>query len=155
MQRPWNKTPLPVYSLVTKSQEGVYNMNICTYVMPVSMKPKIYLIALDPKTKTYKNFINSERWVLQILSKNCKRYVKILWKTSGNNIDKLIKIQKYCTDYKWFPVLRESVVTLEIEKIRKLESPEWDHELFLVWVQSYTYLQPESSILTTDDIYSA
>ena len=54
MKRPWNIISPPVYSLVTYDEEGKVNMNICTYVSAVSMKPKIYSIAIDYTTKTYK-----------------------------------------------------------------------------------------------------
>ena len=45
MKRPWNIISPPVYSLVTYDEEGKVNMNICTYVSAVSMKPKMYSIA--------------------------------------------------------------------------------------------------------------
>lgn len=154
MQRPWNKTPLPVYSLVTRWQEGIYNMNICTYVIPVSLKPKLYTLALDRTTKTYDNFIDSEISILQILSKKCKKYVRTLWKTSGKHWDKLLKIQKSLWDYETFPILLDCVATLKLEKIQKLDISQWDHDVFLVKVLSYAYLNPDFNILTTDDIYS-
>lgn len=75
MQRPWNKVPQVVYSLSTISTEKKNNMNICTYVVPISMKPKKYMIALDPNSKTYDNFCKDGEGVLQILSKSCKKYV--------------------------------------------------------------------------------
>ena len=53
MKRPWNIIDLPVYSLLSNDMNGNINMNICTYVSAVSMKPKIYSIAIDFKTKTY------------------------------------------------------------------------------------------------------
>ena len=55
MKRPWNIISPPVYSLVTYDEHGKVNMNICTYVSAVSMKPKMYSIAIDYTTKTYKN----------------------------------------------------------------------------------------------------
>jgi len=70
MQRPWNKANEVIYSLVTKDQDKNQNMNICTYVVPISMKPKKYMIALDPTTKTYQNFLHSDHAVLQILSES-------------------------------------------------------------------------------------
>ena len=45
MTRPWNLLNLPVYSLATYQGEKV-NMNICTYVSAVSMKPKQYMVAV-------------------------------------------------------------------------------------------------------------
>ena len=69
MKRPWNIIDLPVYSLLSNDVNGNINMNICTYVSAVSMKPKIYSIAIDFKTKTYDNLISCDRVVLQLLSK--------------------------------------------------------------------------------------
>ena len=46
MRRPWNIINLPIYSLQTVDSNGKLNMNICTYVSVVSMKPKIYSIAI-------------------------------------------------------------------------------------------------------------
>ena len=40
MKRPWNIIDLPVYSLLSNDVNGNINMNICTYVSAVSMKPK-------------------------------------------------------------------------------------------------------------------
>ena len=55
MKRPWNIIDSPIYSLQTVDEKGKINMNICTYVTAVSMKPKIYAIAIDYNTLTYKN----------------------------------------------------------------------------------------------------
>ena len=41
MKRPWNIIDSPIYSLQSVDEEGKINMNICTYVTAVSMKPKI------------------------------------------------------------------------------------------------------------------
>ena len=73
MKRPWNLIDLPVYSLLTLDEEGVINMNICTYVSAVSMQPKIYSVAIDYKTKTYQNLTNSQVAVLQLLTKEEKK----------------------------------------------------------------------------------
>ena len=72
MRRPWNIINLPIYSLQTVDKDGKLNMNICTYVSVVSMKPKIYSIAVYYGTKTFENLENSDYVVLQILSK--KKY---------------------------------------------------------------------------------
>ena len=40
MRRPWNITNEVIYSLVSYSDTLRYNMNICTYVSVVNMKPK-------------------------------------------------------------------------------------------------------------------
>ena len=68
MKRPWNIVSPPVYSLLTFDDDGKLNMNICTYVSAVSMQPKMYSIAIDYTSKTYKNLQKSSKVVLQLLS---------------------------------------------------------------------------------------
>ena len=58
MRRPWNIINLPIYSLQTVDSNGKLNMNICTYVSVVSMKPKIYSIAI------YSLFNSISHWVI-------------------------------------------------------------------------------------------
>ena len=55
MKRPWNIIDLPIYSLQTTDKKGNINMNICTYVSAISIKPKMYSIAIDYNTKTFEN----------------------------------------------------------------------------------------------------
>lgn len=82
MKRPLNLSNIPVYSLATYDGEKV-NMNICTYVSAVSMKPKRYMVALYHQTQSLQNIINSKRAVLQVLGKHHLPLVKILGKKSG------------------------------------------------------------------------
>ena len=95
MKRPWNIIDSPIYSLQTVDRNGKINMNICTYVTAVSMKPKIYAIAIDYNTLTYKNVKNSNQFVLQLLSKNQIELVKKFGKKSGYkfNKDKFLDIK--------------------------------------------------------------
>ena len=46
MKRPWNIINPPIYSLVTYDETDNLNMNICSYVSAVSLKPKLYSIAM-------------------------------------------------------------------------------------------------------------
>ena len=66
MRRPWNLNDTCIYSLATYHNEQV-NMNICTYVIPISMKPKWYAIAIYNNTKSLQNMQNSQYCVLQYL----------------------------------------------------------------------------------------
>ena len=129
-------------------------MNICTYVVPVSLKPKLYIISLDRESQTYKNFEYNKKWTLQILSKDCKRFVRPLWKASGKDKDKLTSITKYLTEKNTVPILKDIVASLELRYIQTLSQDAWDHELYLVEITSYRYHHPHKEILTTDDIYS-
>ena len=95
MKRPWNRTNANVYSLATIDNHNRLNMNICTYVSVVNMKPRIYTIAIDYKTKTYNNLINnSNKVVLQALSINNIRLIRKLGKQSGKYINKEVYFKK-------------------------------------------------------------
>lgn len=93
MQRLWNLINLPVYSLATYQDETV-NMNICTYVSAVSMKPKRYIIAVDPLSQTFQNLIKHPHAVLQLLGKNHGWLINTLGKKSGKNYAKENYLEK-------------------------------------------------------------
>ena len=87
MKRPWNITDHPVYSLATY-RDGKVNMNITTYAMAVSMKPKRYVVALYHNTRSLENFRSSGKAVLQILTTDHIKLVRYLGKRSGFSVDK-------------------------------------------------------------------
>ncbi|MBY0432982.1 MAG: flavin reductase family protein, partial [Cyclobacteriaceae bacterium] len=87
MTRPWNLPNLPVYSLATYRGEEV-NMNICTYVSSVSMKPKRYMVAISHNTQSLKNLTTSNTAVLQLLATQHVSLVTTLGKKSGLRYDK-------------------------------------------------------------------
>ena len=90
MRRPWNITNEVIYSLVSYSDTLKYNMNICTYVSVVNMKPKIYVITIDYKTLTYQNLTSkSHNVVLQILSKENISLIRQLGKNQEINSKKI------------------------------------------------------------------
>ena len=43
--KPWNRVDGPIYSLSTAAH-GKGNLNICSYVTPISMKPKRYIVGV-------------------------------------------------------------------------------------------------------------
>ena len=111
MKRPWNIISPPVYSLVTYDEEGKVNMNICTYVSAVSMKPKIYSIAIDYTTKTYKNLEKSSKVVLQLLSASNLKVIRKLGKISGKLFDKDRYLNSYNLLQSWkdYNVLKDTL----------------------------------------------
>lgn len=153
MQRPWNKSSETIYSLSTLNQECSPNMNICTYVKPISMKPKKYMIALYKGTKTYENFATSDYAILQILAKDCKKYISAFGKKSWNTVDKLKKRQDEIFYYEWIPVLHSSAAYLYVKKQDFIKIPWSDHDLWIVDVISWKYLDTWKEFLSTDDIY--
>ncbi len=91
-KKPWNRVDLPVYSVSSKGITD--NMHICTYVSAVSMQPKRMMVALYAGTRTLANVTKSRHFVLQLLHEDQYRLVNQLGKLSGNNIDKISRLQK-------------------------------------------------------------
>ena len=118
MRRPWNIPDVPVYSLATTGPEGL-NMNICTYVSAVSMKPKQYLVAVYKNTRTLENLTNGSTAVLQLLDRSQASLVNPLGKKSGRNFQKQRYLEKknLLTDWKHFRVLKDAVALIELKTI--------------------------------------
>jgi flavin reductase (DIM6/NTAB) family NADH-FMN oxidoreductase RutF len=136
MQKPWNMIDVPVYSLATYDVERV-NMNICTYVTAVSMKPKQYIVAVYQNTKSLENLKEGKTAVLQLLHRSQVRLVKTLGKTSGKTYDKDRYLRKYnhLEQWKGYDVLRNTSATLLLRQ-------QWsritgDHTLFLFDVMAH------------------
>ena len=151
MKRPWNIIDLPVYSLLSNDTNGNINMNICTYVSAVSMKPKIYSIAIDFKTKTYDNLISCDRVVLQLLSKKNISLVRTLGKKSGKKIDKNNYLKKKkLFNWKGYEVLEDVCALVELVKSEEIKI-NGDHHIFLFDAVSYKSFS-DKDILTTKDL---
>lgn len=86
--KPWNRVDAPVYSLST-SHDGRGNLNICSYVTPISMKPKRYLIGVYKDTKTLDNLDANPIGLLNFLAEDHADLVRLLGKKSGHKIDKI------------------------------------------------------------------
>jgi flavin reductase (DIM6/NTAB) family NADH-FMN oxidoreductase RutF len=63
-------------------------------VIPVSMNPKHYIIALYHDTQSLENWQSSHRGVLQILSPTHSSLVRVLGKKSGKTYDKMVYLSK-------------------------------------------------------------
>jgi flavin reductase (DIM6/NTAB) family NADH-FMN oxidoreductase RutF len=129
MRRPWNIPDSPVYSLVTQVQ-GKQNMNICTYVIPVSRKPKLYAIAIYNDTQTLEHMLNSDTAVLQLLHSTQYSLVQLLGKKSGFQIDKceILRKRKLLQLWHGFEVLKQVSALIELRKINHQQTG--DHVLF-------------------------
>ena len=152
MKRPWNIINTPVYSLQTCDNSENVNMNICTYVTAVSMKPKIYAIAIDYKTKTFENLKHTNLAVLQILSLENIKIIKKLGKTSGFKLDKNKFLQKnnLLQNWKDEKVLTNACAFLKLDKRLCIED-HGDHAIFLFDVISSKTVS-ENNILTFQDL---
>lgn len=129
--KPWNAADHPVYSLCTQENQKS-NMNICTYVTPVSRNPRLFVIGLYHGTKTLQNMANSSFAVLQYLNAPQFNLVKLLGKSSGFDAQKMEKLAKKTNLSLWqgFSVLSDAAALLLLQKQEQL-SIAGDHDLFI------------------------
>lgn len=135
-KKPWNRVNLPVYSISSKGTDG-FNMNIITYTVPVSMKPKRLICAVYHGSQTLENIRKEKHVVLQLLQESQYRLVGMLGKRSGKKIDKLTALHKrnLCTEWKGFPVLSGALAWMELKVLDEMEGG--DHRLFLCEVLAW------------------
>jgi len=141
---------LPVYSLVTREDDRI-NMNICTYVTAVSMKPKRYAVAVYKGTKSLENILKSGQAVLQLLAVNQFAIVRVLGQKSGLKYDKDNYLRKKDLLESWhgYHVLKGVVAMLELKVLEQTDVG--DHMLFLCDVVSYKTASA-SKILTVREL---
>jgi len=148
MKRPWNRTNLPVYSVSSGLEEHA-NMHICTYVSSVSMEPKRYMIAIYKNTKTLENIESTGIFVLQLLSSEQYRLIKLLGKTSGHQINKIEKLENRKELQKWkgYLVLKNALAYIELKTIMRYDAG--DHIMFVCDLLSF-YNNLPGEALTLD-----
>jgi flavin reductase (DIM6/NTAB) family NADH-FMN oxidoreductase RutF len=145
MQRPWNRPSLPVYSVSTLNGEKG-NMNIATYVTAISMHPKRYIVGLYKNTKTLANVQAYPNFLLQLLSADQYKVVKLLGQTSGFQHDKLQRLREPLSTFHAFPYLANSCAIVLCKVISSTDAG--DHIAFLCDVTAYKNLN-DFPILTT------
>ena len=89
--KPWNRVDGPIYSLSTAAH-GKGNLNICSYVTPISMKPKRYIVGVYKGTKTLENLESNPVGILNFMTDKMSNLVNLLGKKSGHKIDKIKKL---------------------------------------------------------------
>jgi flavin reductase (DIM6/NTAB) family NADH-FMN oxidoreductase RutF len=159
MKRPWNLINVPVYS-VSSRNNGITNMNICTYVSAVSMEPKRYMVAVYHNTQTIENIQDRSVFVLQLLAESQYGLVRNFGQKSGKLFDKQgfinrknqAKIAEKENPYAivfWnnFEVLLNAVSLILLKPIEII--PAGDHDMYLCDVVSFENLN-DSPILTLD-----
>jgi len=146
MKRPWNIPDMPVYSLATYNHH-VLNMNICTYVTAISMKPKLYGIAVYNDTQTLKNVQESEYAILQLLHPSQYALVNVLGKKSGKNYHKHAYLTKKGLLQSWngYEILKNITACLLLKKISFQQTG--DHVLYIWEVEKFASFSTEA--LTT------
>ena len=131
MQKAWNIPNLPVYSLASYNNLGVFNMNICTYVSAISMKPKLYAIAVYNNTQTLDNIEENDFAVLQLLHKSQYSLINKLGKSSAKTFDKYSYLfrKNNLTHWEDFTVLKDCSALVLLKKLNAIQTG--DHKLFV------------------------
>eukprot|EP00980_Cylindrotheca_fusiformis_P007893 scaffold1678_cov80-Cylindrotheca_fusiformis.AAC.10 len=122
---------VPTYSLATRDSDGNTGMNILTYATPISSTPeRIWSIGLFKGTVAHENFVSSESGILQLLSPEHSKVVRLLGGSSGRDVDKKKECEKlgmswissnYDNEEEEMPeVLPDCVQYLKIQKIGDL-----------------------------------
>ena len=152
MKRVWNIVNPSIYSLSSFDNEGGQNFNICSYVSVVSLKPKLYMIAIEKKSKTYSNLSKSSSCILQILSIDNINLVKSLGKKSGWNINKLNFLNKKEMLELWNgkKIIKKSCGVIFLEKTNQFITT-GDHALFIFKILKAKTFK-ETNILTFNNL---
>jgi flavin reductase (DIM6/NTAB) family NADH-FMN oxidoreductase RutF len=152
MQKPWNRINVPVYSLASYDGDQ-WNMNICTYVTPVSMKPKIYAVGVYRDTKTLEVVEKTDTCVLQLLSPKQLDLVNLLGKKSGHSTNKMKVLAKRDEVEQWhgYTVLKDTAARLLVRKQDAKQTG--DHLVVFFAVEKHQSLP--HSILTLDHLRKA
>jgi|AntAceMinimDraft_5_1070358.scaffolds.fasta_scaffold132198_1 flavin reductase (DIM6/NTAB) family NADH-FMN oxidoreductase RutF len=137
MRKLWNYAPYPVWSLSTVDDKSKPNMNICSYVSPISMKPKEFMVAIYYNTKTLENIRLHKRGFLQLLSVNQTHLVRTLGKKSSLIVNKMKRVleKEVIIPVGDYALLAESIGYIEIEFYELLETSA-DHVVGLARVVS-------------------
>lgn len=153
MRRPWNIPDHPIYSLATYDGKTV-NMNICTYVTPVSMDPKLYAIAVYHGSRTLELLRHHPVAHLQLLRKPHMLLISALGKRSGHSTDKRAVLQrkKMLDMYEGLPVLKECAAIIQLRAISA--QPAGDHDLYILETLRYKTFC-EDQILMQSDLVKA
>ncbi|MFN4286359.1 MAG: flavin reductase family protein [Lacibacter sp.] len=129
-KKPWNRTDLPVYAS-SSCHAQQHNMHILTYVNAISMQPKRFVAGIYHGTKTLELVQASGRFVLQLLAQQQYNLVNLLGKQSGNNIDKIERLQKRNLLAGWndYWILKDALAVMELQVVHRFDAG--DHEGFL------------------------
>jgi flavin reductase (DIM6/NTAB) family NADH-FMN oxidoreductase RutF len=148
MKKLWNIPDMPVWSISTCDSAGIPNMNICTYMTPVSMNPKKYIIAVYPNTQTYTNVQNSEFLLAQLLSEEQAHLVRLLGKKSSLYFPKKMQsITKTTETDGIFSFLPKSIGYFILKKDTSLLQA-GDHDVAIFSIEKIVYLNPLNKVLT-------
>lgn len=148
------QAPYPIWSLSTKNKDNETNMNICSYVVPISMKPKEFMVALYYNTQTYENVRATRRGCLQLLAHDQYNLVRPLGKvsarTKSHKLKKLYATDAITTWHHW-DVLRNVIGYVELE-FYDIQKTTTDHAIGYARMITYRMLR-DDDVLMTRDLY--
>ena len=147
-KKPWNRTNQPVYAVSTRMGDES-NMHIVSYVTPISMNPKQYIVGLYHGTKSLSLAEESPCFVLQLLHEEQYPLIRLLGQQSGHTINKIQRLQKRKLLSVWhdFFILKDALAVLLLNGRSTFEGG--DHRGFLCDVTDYKNLN-EGAPLTLD-----
>lgn len=150
VKRPWNIIDVPVYSLATYDGDRV-NMNVCTYVTAISLKPKIFMIAIYYGTRSMELLERSNEVVLQIMHQDHVPLINELGKKSGASFDKhdFLLSENLLTLWNGKQVLKNACGYLQLEKMGR-KNVSGDHELFWFEVKKSKTISEEGVLMFQD-----
>ena len=148
-KKPWNRTDQPVYSISSKIGDQ-YNMHIATYVTPISMQPKQYVVGIYEGTRTLELVEQQPVFVLQLLAAHQYNLVNLLGKQSGHQIDKVQRLQKrkLLDQWKDFFILKDALSVVLLQGQKLIES-NGDHRIYVCDVIAWKNLN-QGDVLTLD-----
>lgn len=133
--KPWNRVDGPIYSLSTYAN-GKGNLNICSYVTPISMKPKKYIVGVYKGTKTLENLESNPVGVLNFMTDKMANLVNLLGKKTGHKVDKITRLgERIQLTEEGLPVLKDSLATLRLKFTTRMDGG--DHWAWLAEVVSH------------------
>ncbi|MGA0133792.1 MAG: flavin reductase family protein [Opitutales bacterium] len=147
--KPWNRVDNPVFSLSTTA-DGRGNLNICSYVTSISMKPKRFIVGVYKGTRTLANLEANPVGLLNYLAQDQADLVKLLGKKSGHVVDKIARLVDQ-VEHAGDGLYRLKGV-LAVLRLRFMERMDCgDHWAWLAHLESYENLR-EAPGLTLEEL---
>ena len=146
--KPWNRVDAPVYSLATTHQ-GKGNLNICSYVTPISLKPKGFIVGVYKDTKTLANLEGNPIGLLNYMAIDQAHHVKLLGKKTGFNTDKIAQLKKdveFVSDGLFR--LKGSIAVVRLKFLERMDCG--DHWAWFAQVDSYENLREAEPLMLSE-----
>ena len=145
-KKPLNRTNPAIWSIAS-AYNGQYNMNICSYVTGISMKPSRMVVGIYKNTLTLELVRQSNEMVLQLLANHHYKLVRLLGQTSGYKKEKLRSLKIPVIQYKGHQCLADALSLIFLKIKQQIDAG--DHWMMLCDISSFINLN-EGIPLTMD-----